>query len=130
MDQAAQKGPGGDDHSAGGDLPALTQPDAGDATVRDDQLVSLALDHIEISGLPDRGLHRGGIEFAVCLGPWSADRRTLAAVQHPKLDPTRIRHPAHQTVQGIDFADQMALAETPNSGIAGHRPDGRETMGH
>src|SRR3954471_14449759 len=124
MDQTAQEGPGGDDHGAGGELPALTQPDASDATVRDDQFIRLAFDHAEIGGLPDRGLHGGGVKLTVRLGPWSADGRTLAPVQHPKLDPTRIRHPTHQTVQRINLADQMALAETSDGGIAGHRPDG------
>src|SRR5204863_408336 len=68
--------------------------------------------------------------FAVRLRPRSAHCRTLAAVQHPKLDPTGIGHPAHQAIQGVDLTDQMALAETADRGIAGHRPDGREAMGY
>ena len=130
MDQAAQEGPGGDDDGTGRELPALAQTNAGDPAVRDDQLIRLAFDHAEIGGLPDRGLHGRGIKLAVRLGPRSADRRTLAAVQHPKLDAAGIGDPAHQTIQGIDLADQMALAETADGGIAGHRADGRETMGH
>ena len=109
--------------------PAVSS-DSSDPAVRDNQLIRLALDHAEIVDLPDRGLHGGGVELAVRLGPRSADGRTLAAVQHPKLDPTGIGHPAHETVQGVDLADQMALAESADGGIAGHRADGRETMGH
>ena len=78
----------------------------------------------------DRGLHRRRIELAVGLGARPADRRTLAAVQHPKLDAAGIGDPAHQAVQRIDLADQMALAETADRGIAGHRADGRKAMGH
>ncbi len=130
MDQASQEGPGGDDHGAGGQLTAIAQTNSGDPAIRDDQLIRLAFDHAEIGGLPDRGLHGGGVKLAVRLGARSADRRTLAAVQHPKLDPAGIGDPAHQTVQGIDLADQMTLAETADGGIAGHRSDGRETMGH
>ena len=44
--------------------------------------------------------------------------------------PAGIGDPAHQTIQRIDLADQMTLAETADGGIAGHGPDGRETMGH
>ena len=51
MDQPAQKGAGGDDDGAGGELAAIAQPNAGDAAVRDDQLVRLAFDHAEIGGL-------------------------------------------------------------------------------
>ena len=111
-------------------LTAVAQTNSGDPAIRDDQLIRLAFDHAEIIGLPDRGLHGGGVKLAVRLGPRSADCRTLAAVQHPKLDPAGIGHAAHETVQGIDLADQMALAETADGGIAGHRSDGRETMGH
>ncbi len=114
----------------GGKLPALAQPDAGDAAVRDDQLIRLTLDHAEIGSLPDRRLHGGGIKLPVRLGPRSADGRTLAAVQHPKLDPAGIGHATHQTIQGIDLANQMALAQTTDGRVAGHRADGRETMGH
>mgnify|MGYP003693733235 CR=1 FL=1 len=109
---------------------AIAQADTGDAAVRDDQLVRLAFDHAEIGGFDDRGLHRGGIKLAVGLGARSADGRALAAVQHPELDAAGIGHPAHQAVQGIDLADQMAFAETADGGIAGHGADGRKTMGH
>ena len=51
MDQAAQKGPGGDDDGAGGELAAIAETNAGDAAVRDDQLIRLAFDHAEIGGL-------------------------------------------------------------------------------
>ena len=78
----------------------------------------------------DRGLHRGGVELAVGLGARPPDGRALAAVEHPELNAAGIRDPAHQAVQGVDFADQMALAETADRGIAGHGADGRKTMGH
>ena len=129
MDQPAQKGAGGDDNSPGGELAAVTQPNAGDAAVRNHQIVRLAFDNAEIGGLHDRGLHRRRIKFAIGLGARPANGGTLAAVQHPKLDPASVGDPAHQTVQGIHFADQMALAETANGGIAGHGANGRETVG-
>ena len=44
--------------------------------------------------------------------------------------PRGIRDAAHQPIQRIDLADQMALAETADRGIAGHRTDGRKAMGH
>ena len=78
---------------------------------------------------PAGGLHGGGIEFAVRLSAWPADSRTFATVQHPELDPAGVGHPTHQAVQGVDLTDQMTLAETADRGIAGHRADGRKTMG-
>lgn len=53
-----------------------------------------------------------------------------AAVQHSELDATGIGDPPHQAVQGIDLANQMALAETADRGVAGHGADGREAVRH
>jgi len=33
-------------------------------------------------------------------------------------------------IAGVDLANQMALAEAADRGIAGHRPDSREAVGH
>ena len=74
-------------------------------------------------------LHGGGIELAVGLGAGPAHRRTLAPVQDAELDAALVGDPAHQAVQSIDFADQMALAEAADGRIAGHRADRRESMG-
>ena len=93
-------------------------------------IVRLALDHLEIGDFGDRRLHRRGIEFAVRLRPRSSDCRSLAAIQNPKLDAAAIGHPTHQAVQGIDLANQMTLAESSDRRIAGHRADGGELVGH
>jgi hypothetical protein len=54
--------------------------------------------------------------------------RTLAAIEHPELDPTGVRDPAHKSIQGIDLSDQMALTEASDRRIAGHCADGRKTV--
>jgi hypothetical protein len=46
------------------------------------------------------------------------------------LDATGVCHAAHQTIQGIDLANKMALSETTDRGIAGHRTNGRELVSH
>ena len=94
------------------------------------EFVRLALDHAEVRGLDDRGLHRRGVKLAIGLGARPADRRTLAAIEHAELDAAGIRDAAHQAVQRIDLADQMALAKAADRGIAGHRADGRKTVRH
>ena len=130
MDQAAQESARRDDHGPGCEFAAIAQPDAGDAVIPDQQLIRLPFDHAEIGGLPDRGLHPRGVKFSVGLGARSANRRTLAAIEHAKLDAAGVGDPAHQTVQRIDLTDQMTLAETADRGIAGHRADSRKAMGH
>ncbi len=128
MDQTAEKGAGGDDDGPCPKLPAIGQAQSGDPTIDHDQLVGLTFDDGQTLSRCNRGLHCGGIELPVGLGPRATHSGTLPAVQDTKLDAAGITDPAHQTIEGIDFADQMALAETADRGIAGHRTDGREAM--
>ena len=78
----------------------------------------------------DRGLHRGGIKLPIRLGARSPHGRTLAPIEHAKLNAAGVGDTPHQSVQRIDLPDQMALAKTPDRRIAGHRADGRKAMGH
>ena len=70
----------------------------------------------------------GGIKLAVGLRARPAHGRTLAAIEHAELDAALVGDAAHQPVERIDLAHQMALAEPADRRIAGHRPDGREAV--
>src|SRR5262249_31797783 len=72
--------------------------------------------------------HRRGIKLPVSLRAGPSDGRTLAAVEHAKLDATGIRHAAHQAIKRVNLTDQMSLAKAADGGVAGHRPDGRKTV--
>jgi hypothetical protein len=48
---------------------------------------------------------------------------TLSAIQEAVLDAGLIRSPAHHAVQRINFTNDMPLAYTADSWIAGHFPD-------
>src|SRR5579872_1662939 len=87
MNQPSQKCPGGDDDRVGRKFAAIRKFDSGDSPARLNELIRLPLDHGEIGGLADRGLHRGGIELPISLGARTADGRALAPVEHPKLMP-------------------------------------------
>ena len=130
MNQATQEGAGGHHHGSNREFPAVGQPQTGDPAIGQQEFVRLALDYGQIGGFSDRGLHRGRIKLAVDLGAGTTNRRTLPAVQNPELDATLVGHPAHQAIQSIDFPDQMALSKASDGGIAGHRTDGRELVGH
>ena len=110
-----------------GHRPSLTPVDP---AIGDRQIVGLAFDHGQIGGLADRPLHGGGVELAVGLRARAAHRRALAAVEHAELDAALVGDPAHQAVERVDLADQMALAEPADRRIAGHGADGREPMRH
>jgi hypothetical protein len=49
-------------------------------------------------------------------------RRALGAVQHPELDAGLVGHAAHDAVQGVDLAHQVALAQPADGGVADISP--------
>ncbi len=128
MDQAAKEGAGGQNHGPCQNFTGIGQTNTRNPTAMNQKIVDFGLDHREIWRRPDRPLHRRRIELAVGLGARTAHRRALAAIQDPKLDAALIGDPAHQAVQRIDFPHQMALAESANGRVAGHRADGRKAM--
>ncbi len=130
MDEAAQERPGGQNHRAGRQNPAIGQANGRYTAFREDQIVGLALDHGQIRRLEDRALHGGGVELAVGLGAGAAHRGAFAAVQNAELDAALVGDAAHQAVQCIDLPHQMALAEPADRRIAGHRADGRKFVRH
>jgi hypothetical protein len=130
VDQAAQKCAGGEHNRRCRDVAAVDQPDPGHAPAPDDQVVGFGFNHIEIRRGADRVLHRPRVELAVGLGAGAAHGRALAAVEQAELDAARIGNAAHQSVQSVDFPDQVAFAKAADGRIAGHGADGGESMGH
>ena len=88
-----------------------------------------ASSRVEVGCSPSSCLHRRAVERPIRLRPGPAHGRPLAPVQHPELDAGPVGDPAHQAVERIDFAHQMALAQPADGRVAGHRPDGRQPMG-
>src|SRR3546814_2131619 len=62
---------------------------------------------------------------AVGLDARPLDRGPLAPVEHPVMDRRRIRRARDEAVEGIDFADEVALPQAADRGVAGHRPNRR-----
>jgi hypothetical protein len=83
-----------------------------------------------VLSFPDRRLHRTGVEFPIRLGPRAPNRRAFAPIENPELNSSSIRHPSHQAIKRIDLANEVALPEPSDGGIARHSPDRAEAMGH
>ena len=88
-----------------------------------EQVLGLALDDLEIGGVANGSLHGLPIELSVGLSARALNRRPLGAVQQPELNARGIGHSPHQTVQGVDLADEMAFPEPSDGGIARHLAD-------
>ena len=108
--------------------PAMATP--ADAPAIDQEVVGFAFDHGEVRGSGDLRLHGPGVELAVGLGPGPAHRRALAAVEQAELDPGAVGDPAHEAVESVDLAHQVALAEAADGRVARHRADRRDAVGH
>jgi hypothetical protein len=95
----------------------------------DKQVIDLSLDHAQIALRRNEILDRPPIQRAIGLRPRATHRRSLTSVEDTKLDPGSIGCARHDPVKGIDLADEMALSQAANGGIAGHHANRPEPLG-
>ena len=74
-------------------------------------------------------LHGSRIKLAISLGPRSAHGRPFAAIEQAKLNAGGICNAAHQTIQRVDFTDQMAFAKPADGWVARHGADAGKALG-
>jgi hypothetical protein len=82
--------------------------------LRDDQLDTAHLQQIEYSAT---------IQPSVRLDPRPPNRGTLAPVEHAPMDCRAIGGARHQTIENVQLADQVTLADAADRRVAGHLPD-------
>src|SRR5690606_38516486 len=73
-------------------------------------------------------LHGLAIERAVCLGARSANSRPLASIENAELDARLVSHATHETIERVDLAHKVSLAQTANGRVAAHDADSVEAM--
>ena len=128
VDLAAQEGPGRENDGCRPiSLPA--GEDAGDTAVRRQDLLHLRFGQGQAGLLREQRPDGQGVEPSVGLRARTLDGGTLAAIEDAELDSAGIDRPAHQAVERVDLADQMAPAQPADGGVAGHGPDGQRASG-
>jgi len=130
MDQAFEKGASRHHDSACPPRPARLADHASGPVVLNNQVLDSVLDQRQVFIFGKDRLDRLAIEFAICLCSRPPHRWPLGPVEHPELDTAAIRRPAHHPVEGVDFTDQMPLAQPANRRVARHLPNGRKLVGH
>ena len=130
VDHPAQEGPGRHHDGAGRERLArrAADPRAPALGVGHDVL-DRRRPHLQVRLLAQQVLHRRAEETAVRLGARPPHRGSLAPVEHAELDAGAIDGAAHDSVQGIDLADQMSLAQAADRRVARHDADGVDPMG-
>ena len=123
MDEASKKRAGGQHDSGAGNRSPIRQNHPGDLCGCNVNVPDFTLDDMKVRGAGDGFLDGPRIEFAVGLGARSAHCRPLASVEQAELNTGCIGGTTHQSVEGIDLANEMTLAETADGRVAGHRAD-------
>ena len=131
MDEPTQKSAGRQHNGACGQAPSIRERHAGHPpVVLQYDIVRFAFENREALDFADCSLHRRRIQFAIGLGTWSADRGTLSTIENAKLDAAKVGHSAHQAVESVNLAHEVALTQTSDGRIARHRTDRVEAMRH
>src|SRR4051812_42390016 len=81
VDQAAQKGTGGENDAGGPDFLPVPELQALNRPVLYDKVIRLGFDHGQAQGVTDRVLHGRGIKLPVGLSAGAANRRAFAAIE-------------------------------------------------
>ena len=122
-ENAAKEGPGAQDRGLASDSRSVREFDASDPLAVQHQRRRFTLNHIERLFRRDLRTHRCPEQFAVRLYARSPYGASLGPVEHAVMDRARIRRAAKHTVERVDFAHQMALAQSADGRVAAHRAD-------
>jgi hypothetical protein len=129
VDHALEEGAGGQHDAAGAVFGPAGAHDALDHAIAHDQVFHRLRADREVGRGGQLGLHGLAVEASVDLAARAAHGGALGAVQHPELDAGRVGQAAHDAVQGVDLADQVALAQAADGRVAAHLADRLELVG-
>jgi len=145
MDEAVEEGSGSDDGGTGKELATIAELKTENAAVRpgwtrnglavrqclsedlvdwlgffDDKVDNFGLANVK-AGLGLENLaHLDAVKLLVALGARAPDGRAARGVEEAELDAYSIGDFAHDAAECIDFADEMALGDAADGGVAAH----------
>jgi hypothetical protein len=124
VNQSGEKGSGGKHHRARGEF----EPDLGyyarHAVAFEQQIVHCLLENTQPRLVFETGTDSPSVKHPVGLRAGGAYCGSLARVENTELDAGFVSSQRHDASQGVDFLDQMALADTPDGGVTRHLPQG------
>ena len=134
VDEAIEKCAGGDDDGAGVDGAAVAQLEAMSAARAvgsgvDQQIDDFGLLDVEAGLRLEHLAHFDAVLLLVALRARRPDGGTTRGVEQAELDADGIGDFAHDAAEGVDFADEVALGDAADGGVAGHLRDEVEVHG-
>jgi hypothetical protein len=121
MDQAGQKGAGGQHHRTRLEHDAQLRADAGHPIAFQNQVIHRLLEQGQIGLIFQPAAHRLLVQHAVGLRSRRPHCRAFGGIQDAELDARFVGGDRHGAAQRIDFLDQMPLADAADGRIARHR---------
>ena len=122
MDQTIEEGANGQYDRLAADADPALGDDTGDTIPVHDQIVAGLLEDLQVRVVLQGLTHHSLVQQAIRLGTGSPHRRALGRVERAKLDPAEIDGLRHDPAKGVDFLDQVSLADPADRRIAGHMP--------
>ena len=98
--------------------------DTADGIALDEQTRDVALMEGNAFGGLEDGLCAKLISLFVALCPWCPNTRSFGRIEHSKLNARGVGIESHRAAESVDLANDVALGETADGGIAGHLRDG------
>jgi hypothetical protein len=128
MNQAVEEGAGSQNHRTRSKAHSQLGHDTGDMVAIEHQVVTCLREDHQIGLVLDATADRLSVQHAICLRTGRAHRRPLARIENPELDARFIGGRRHRPAQGVDFLDQMPLADTADRRVAAHRTECLEVV--
>ena len=120
MKQTSHEGPCCDHDALGTDFEAKIASYSQDTVVLNNQFCDVALLDGKIGKILQKGFDPELIGLLVTLGSGGTNTWTFGSIEHPELDPRRIRIEGHHTPKGINLPDHVTLCQSTDGRVAGH----------
>ena len=128
MDLAVEESAGRQHHRARQELQADLRHGADHAVAFDDQVIDRLLEQPQIRLVFQARTDRGLVENTVGLGARGANCRAFRGIQDAELDAGLVGGNRHRAAHGVDFLDQMALADAADGRVARHLAQGLDIV--
>ena len=102
---------------------------ARDTVASNDQIIAGALEQPEIRLILEPPPNGRLVQRTIRLGPRRPHRRSLGAVENPKVDSRLVGRGRHGAAERVDLLDQVTLADAADRRIAAHLPQRFDRMG-
>ena len=124
----AQKRAGGEHHGARTQFHPHLRHHADHALAFDPQIIDRLLKQLEVGLTLQQRPHRRLVQHTIGLGARGAHRCAFARVECTKLNAGAVGGVCHNPAHGVDFLDQVALADAADGRIARHLADGLDIV--